>query len=119
MRHHTQEPGLDMRSSLEAEMTAWRHAHPTASLTEIEAALDACLARVRAALLDTAAHATPAADWRTAPPEQHPVCPHCSTRLQARGKHRRRLRTHGDQVLTLERSYGVCPACGTGLFPPG
>lgn len=80
-----QEAPPDVRTSLEAEMTAWRQAHPTATFTEIEVALDVHLARVRAELLDTVAHTSPAADWRDAPPEQHPVCPECGTPLQAGG----------------------------------
>lgn len=88
-------------------------------LTEIEQALDASLARIRATLLDATAHATTAAEWHTAPPDQQPPCPQCHLPLHARGTHRRQLRTHGDQWLTLERSYGVCSACGTGFFPPG
>ncbi len=118
MDSRKQETPPDVRASLEAEMTAWRHAHPTATFTEIESALDVHLARVRAELLDAVAHASPAADWRDAPPDQHPVCPECDTPLQTRGSHPRQLRTHGNQRVILERSYGVCPACGTGVFPP-
>ncbi len=118
MSSRKQETSHDARASLEAEMMAWRTAHPTATFTEIEQVLDTHLARIRAELLDAVAHASPAADWRGLPPEQHPVCPECGTHLQPRGTHRRRFRTQGNQQVTLERSYGICPACGTGVFPP-
>ncbi len=119
MSSQKQEAPQDVRAGVEVEMSAWRTAHPTATLTEIEAELDTQLARVRADLLDAVVHASSAADWRGAPPDQHPLCPQCGTRLHPRGTHRRHLRTQGNQVITLERSYGVCPACGTGVFPPG
>lgn len=97
----------------------WRLQHPKATLTEIEAAIDERLARLRTKMLQDAALATPAADWRTAPPEERPLCPHCATPLQPRGTEARTLQTHGGRDVVLERSYGVCPACDAGLFPPG
>lgn len=46
-------------------------------------------------------------------------CPVCETPLVKRGKHSRSLQGRGGQEIRLERSYGTCPVCGTGLFPPG
>lgn len=100
------------------DMTAWRHAHPHATLQEIEQVVDQGMAAARARLLQQVAQASPAADWRAAPPEAHPSCPQCSTRLRPNGTYSRQLQTQGRQALTLERTYGVCPACGTGFFPP-
>jgi hypothetical protein len=106
-------------AEVEAELTAWRQQHPTATWQEIEYALDTRLAQVRADLLTDLAHASPAADWRTAASSDQPVCPDCGSPLHPRGKHPRQLTTHGGQTVTLKRQYGVCPGCGTGLFPPG
>ncbi len=106
-------------AAVAAELTTWRQQHPTATWQEIEQALDTRLAQVRADLLTDLAHASPAADWRAAAPEDHPTCPACGTPLQPRGRHTRQLTTLGDQTVTLQRQYGVCPSCGTGLFPPG
>ena len=106
-------------AELAAERTAWRHQHPTATWQEIEQALDCRLAQARADLLTAVAHASSAADWRAAAPTDQPLCPDCGTPLHARGKHPRQLTTHGAQTVTLNRQYGVCPGCGTGLFPPG
>lgn len=110
-------------SSVSADMLsgvyAWRLQHPTATLTEIETAIDERLTRLRTKMLQDAALATPAADWAAAPPAARPLCPHCQTPLQPRGKQSRTLQTHGGRDLVFERSYGVCPACETGLFPPG
>lgn len=100
-------------------MREWRLQHPKATLREIETELDARLGRMRARMLEDLALASAAADWTLTPVDQQPACPDCGTLLQVRGQHPRTLQTHGGQELTLERSYGVCPACGTGLFPPG
>jgi hypothetical protein len=99
-------------------MKEWRLQHPRATLSEIEAALDARLARLRARMLEDAALASAAADWKSAAGAA-PLCPECGKPLQARGGHPRQLQTHGGHSLTLQREYGVCPVCHTGLFPPG
>jgi hypothetical protein len=99
-------------------MCDWRVQHPTATLREIETELDARLARLRARMLEDLALQSAATSWRDSSVSQHPTCPECATPLQERGTHPRSLHTHGGQLLTLQRSYGVCPACGTGLFPP-
>lgn len=97
----------------------WRLQYPKATLSQIETAIDERLARLRTKMLQDAALATPAADWRDAPADERPLCPHCHTPLQPRGSQPRTLQTHGGRDLVLERGYGVCPACQAGLFPPG
>jgi len=100
-------------------MAAWRVQHPRATLAEIEQEVDARLAGVRARLIEDVALRSARADLGSLPPAERPVCPHCGGILEARGKKTRRLTTRHDQVVQLERSYAVCPACGGGLFPPG
>jgi YgiT-type zinc finger domain-containing protein len=99
-------------------MREWRLLHPLATLREIETELDARLAIARARMLEDLALASSAASWQDAPHLRAPSCPECGTPLLERGSHPRTLLTQGDQQLTLHRSYGVCPACGAGLFPP-
>ena len=100
-------------------MKEWRLQHPRATFAEIEAALDQRLARLRAPMLQDAALASVAADWRQSLPEAGPACPSCGQRLESGGNQERRLQTQGRLELVLERQYGVCPACGTGFFLPG
>ena len=100
-------------------MREWREEHPKATLRDMETELDTRWARVRARLLQDMALASEAATWADRPHLHHPTCPECGERLQERGQQPRTLQTHGGQDLTLTRSYGVCPACGLGLFPPG
>ena len=101
-----------------AAMGAWRLAHPTATLREIEVELDARLNRMRARLLEDLALTSSSADWAATPQLEHPRCPQCDQPLQDTGTQSRALQTHGGHDLTLERCYGTCPACGAGLFPP-
>lgn len=97
-------------------MRDWRAAHPRATWAEIEAELEARLAPLRGQVLQDAARASPLADFRGA--AERPPCPDCGAPLRAAGQHRRRLRTNQEQPVELERTYGRCPACGAGLFPP-
>jgi predicted RNA-binding Zn-ribbon protein involved in translation (DUF1610 family) len=99
-------------------MAEWRVQHPTATLREIEAAIDEHLAQVRARMLQDAALLSAAADLRALPAAARPVCPDCGQRLEARGQEVRRLTTRHEQPITLRRTRAVCPECGTALFPP-
>jgi len=101
-----------------AEMRAWRLAHPKATLRAIELELDARLNRMRARMLEDLALTSSAADWAATPADEVPRCPACDQLLEDTGAKPRTLQTHGGQALTLERPYGVCSACGAGLFPP-
>lgn len=105
--------GLDIVT----DMAAWRKAHPHATLAEIEAALDTRLAALRTHLLSETVTASSLRDWSALPKSERPTCPHCGSALRPRGKRARHLRTQGGE-LTLERTYGVCPNCGAGVFPP-
>jgi hypothetical protein len=100
-------------------MKEWRLQHARATLTEIEMALDERLARLRARMLEDAAMASAMADWKLATEASAPLCAKCGKALQGRGSHARQVQTQGGQSLTLQREYGVCPVCHTGLFPPG
>lgn len=106
-----------LSEAVQSEMKAWRLAHPRATLTEMEEALDERLDRLRACMLQDMALASEVADLGVIPPERRPLCPHCGTPLAPRGKGERRLQTVGDQEVTLKRSYGVCPTCEVGFFP--
>ena len=107
-----------LTAEITREMGAWRQAHPKATLREIETEFDARLGRLRARLLEDLALTSTTASWTQAPALQHPCCPQCDTPLDDSGAKTRTLQTHGGQELVLERSYGMCPACTAGLFPP-
>ena len=99
-------------------LKVWRKKHPKATFREIEAAVDEELGRLRRQMLTDATLVSQAAEWE-ANSEGAPVCPECGAELESRGKAKRTLTTAYNQPVELERVYGVCPVCQTGLFPPG
>lgn len=105
--------------ALQQTIDEWRQTHPTATLDEIESVIDTHLAPLRARLVEATAQASSRQDWQHQEPAKQPSCATCGALLVARGQHRRRLQTTGGASIELERTYGVCPLCGQGLFPPG
>jgi hypothetical protein len=101
-----------------AAIQEWRLQHPKATLQEIEAAIDERLAELRVRMLPDVVLASRAADVSQARPPERPVCPHCETPVESRGPHERQVTTHQGKTLRLRRSYGRCPACQVGFFPP-
>ena len=116
------QPETDSWEVLTAEilsgMREWREQHPKATLSEIETALDQRFHHLRARMLQDLALQSSTTDWKDRSAAQRPVCPHCGGPLTLRGKQPRHLKTTGDRLLTLTRSYGYCPTCNKGLFPP-
>ncbi len=100
-------------------MRDWRVQPPRATFAEIEEELDKRMANMRAGLLEDLAMASAAAEVGGSQSQERPRCPTCGDVLQERGKHVRKLTTHGEQTVQLKRSYGSCPTCGVGFFPPG
>lgn len=106
-------------ASVWAGMADWRAAHPKATLSEIEDALDERLNQGRARVLADLALASVAADVQAATTEERPRCGGCGGEMQARGPSDRTLLTQGGAEVRLRRSYATCPRCGDGTFPPG
>jgi NADH pyrophosphatase NudC (nudix superfamily) len=120
MRHEAFDQGWrELAEEILTGMKEWRLQHPKATWNEIEAALDERLGRMRAKMLQDAALASMTTDWTDTPLEKWPVCPQCGQPLDPRVQQERHLQTHGGREVVLNRRYGVCPACGAGLFPPG
>jgi predicted RNA-binding Zn-ribbon protein involved in translation (DUF1610 family) len=94
----------------------WRQAHPRATLAEIEAAVDEQMNQMRASMIEEVAQASPLEQG--ADNQETLRCPQCGERMQARGKHQRRLQTQGGQKVTLTRQYQNCLSCGYSFFPP-
>ena len=94
----------------------WRAAHPKATLREIEAEIDQRLSGLRAKMLSDTANQSVRADWEAA---EGVVCPECGAKLIKKGKKKRILLTRDGREIELVRDYGVCVACGQGIFPPG
>ncbi len=100
-------------------MADWRAAHPKATFSEIEAALDERLNQVRARVLADLAMASSAADLQAGVGQERPCCARCGAVLQARGQSERGVVTQGGAAVRLRRSSATCPECGDGSSPPG
>ena len=107
------------RDQLREQMRAWRREHPHATLTEIEAALDARLDPLRARVLEEVVLAPGSAEKGGNGARERPPCPRCGKPAVWDGEQVRSLRTVGEESITLRRGYATCPSCGTGFFPPG
>ena len=99
-------------------MKEWRQAHPEATFREIEEVVHQRMSRLEALMVQETALTSEKTDWGSTPGERRPTCPTCGTPLQARGKQKRALQGRGGASVHLTRSYGTCPKCGTGFFPP-
>jgi predicted RNA-binding Zn-ribbon protein involved in translation (DUF1610 family) len=100
------------------DVKGWRKAHPKATFREIEHEVHTRITRLEAQLLQDTAQASASREWSGKEEEERPPCPVCGTALHARGKQSRHLQGAGGQEVVLTRSYGTCPTCGVGLFPP-
>jgi sRNA-binding protein len=110
----------DLAGEVGRELAAWRAEHPRAALAEIEAAVQAAVQRLQARYLEDVVAASAAADLAGVPPAERPRCPACGGTLTVAGQQTRAVLTPGQTTpLRLRRSYTVCAACQSGVFPPG
>lgn len=93
------------------ELDSWHATHPEATLADMEVAVEAQIERLRAALVQERTGSLRG--------QEQPACPHCGTSMAVHHHAVRTVVLRGDKALRLDRPYVVCPACGTGLFPPG
>ena len=100
-------------------MTQWRKEHPHATWAEIEVAVDEQINQLRAQLLQDMVQMGESEQWKQKPEAERPRCATCGKPLVARGEQTRYLQTTGGEAVKLTRTYGTCPACGVGFFPPG
>jgi uncharacterized protein with PIN domain len=100
-------------------MTQWRQEHPKATWAEIEAAVDERINQLRAQLLQDVVQMGESEEWSDLPEEERPRCTTCGKPLWARGEQTRYIQTTGEEAVKVMRTYGTCPTCGVGFFPPG
>jgi len=97
-------------------LAEWRNQHPKATFAEIERETMRRMAQLQARLMEEMAQASRSTDWEES---TSPICPECGEKMGRRGQQERRLQVSGGEEVKLKRTYAVCPACGTGIFPPG
>lgn len=106
----------DKFAATEANLKRWWQEKGSATLTEIEEAVEAELGRLRQQLVEDLAGEVA----KQEPSKQAEyLCPTCGTAMQRNGKKKRGLRTKDDQVITLNREQMRCLQCGMTFFPPG
>lgn len=118
MEKNEQEKSQEIYEEIIAGMKEWRLANPKATMRDIEIEAGRRVSKLEAHLIEESALKSEAKEWANEPKEQRPRCPSCGEPLTARGKHVRKLQARGGREVKLERSYGVCPKCETGFFPP-
>jgi transposase-like protein len=112
-KKQTSQIEVPVSDELAAKLKAWRQANPRATLTEIEEAVEAELAKVRKELVTELAQAGEESEGEA------PHCPRCGQEMVRNGRRKRRLKSKEGQTLQLERQQWRCLECGTTLFPPG
>jgi hypothetical protein len=124
-RRERREAGMDDAAWLSksakilSDVKEWRKAHPKATFVEIEDEVHRRMMQLEARLVRDAAQESSSREWGKETGEEAPRCPTCQLPLQARGKRARTLQGNGGENVTLSRTYGTCPKCGEGFFPPG
>ena len=101
--------------AIRERLRQWRREHPRATFDEIDAEVARQYAQVHAEVVAELSMAGAEASAAA----QATTCPACHHVLQRRGTRRRAVATRRGVLAEVERAYYVCPACGTGLFPPG
>ncbi|SRR5579884_2840502 len=97
-------------------MTAWNASNPKATFLDIEVKARELVSQLQAQLIQ--ASALEPEDSSKPEERERPICPTCQVPLLWRGKRSRQLQGPVGRDIHLKRTYGTCPNCGTGFFPP-
>ena len=100
------------------EMKAWNASNPQATFLEIEVKARELVSQLEAHLIQESALERERDDWSQREERERPSCPNCQMPLLSRGKRVWHLQVTAGRKIQLERTYGTCPKCGTGFFPP-
>ena len=108
----------ELGDELIGEMNAWNASNPRATLLEIEVKARELVSQLEASLIQASALERETENWSQREEKARPTCPICQVPLLSRGKRIRHLQGTAGRDIQLERTYGTCPHCGTGFFPP-
>jgi tRNA(Ile2) C34 agmatinyltransferase TiaS len=109
----------DLFQRVRKTVQEWRDENPTATLTEIETAVDKELSVVRVEMIEELALQSRSKNLREIPRAERPKCPECGRSVVANGRQERTLTTNHDQRIHLERSKAYCRHCQVSFFPSG
>jgi rubrerythrin len=108
----------ELSDEIIGEMQAWNAAHPKATFLEREVKARELVSQLEAQLMQESALERAIDDWSQREASERPTCPTCQMPLLSRGKRLRHVQATAGRGIQLERTYGTCPQCGTGFFPP-
>jgi len=106
-------PREEQVDELAHKMSQWQQANPQATLTEMEEAVEAELAKLRKQLVEAMVQEKEAAI------QEEVEYPQCGKSMVKNGRRQRKLKGKEGQTLQLDRQQWRCLSCGTTLFPPG
>ena len=109
----------DLMRRIRKTVREWQDENPTATLTEIENAVDDELSVARVELIEELALQARSRDLKEIPLAERPKCPKCGRAVVANGKQSRTLTTNHDKRIQLERSKAYCKHCEVSFFPSG
>lgn len=108
----------EVSDKLIQDMDVWNKSNPNATFLEIEVKAREGVSRLEARLIQDSVLEREIDDWSKREEKERPTCPNCHIPLVSRGRRLRRLQATEGREIQLKRTYGTCPKCGTGFFPP-
>jgi len=108
----------ELSEEIIGEMNAWNASHPKVTFLQIEEKARELVSQLEAHLIQASALERERDDWSQRQESERPSCPDCQMPLLSRGKRVRHLQATAGRDIQLEITYGTCPQCGTGFFPP-
>jgi len=108
----------DLSEEILVDMDNWNKVNPDATFLEIEEKARELASKLEVALIQNSANEREESNWKDRDEKERPICPHCKILMNSRGKHTRVLQGAQGREIQLKRSYGTCPKCGVGFFPP-
>jgi RNase P subunit RPR2 len=108
----------EVSEEIRREMNAWNASHPKATFLEVEVKARELVSQLEALLIQESVSERAREEWSQREERERPTCPNCQVPLLSRGKRVRHLQATAGRAIHLQRTYGTCPQCGTGFFPP-
>ena len=108
----------DISNEVIREMDTWNKSNSDATFLEIEVKARELVSKLEARLIQDSALEREGDNWSKREGKERPTCPNCHVPLISRGKQVRHLQGTTGREIQIKRTYGTCPECGTGFFPP-
>lgn len=116
MRHTREQKRAELVAEAQAMIDAylkWEETAEAPTLVEIEEVILGLRKRLGERMAEVAL-----ADQAATQPVEAPLCPTCGHAMRYKGRKASRIESRVG-VLAHKRGYYHCPACASGLFPPG